>query len=331
MVESFIDDGAIRGINKKIKDASRISNKEIELSVELSSKNAWESSLITCLDKIPFHYIGKGEQCIVKTKLALSHRKSQEANILLLEEPENHLSHTKLNQLIHDIKDSADEKQMIICTHSSFVANKLGLSSMILLHDSRTVTFEDLKEDTKRFFEKLAGYDTLRLILCEKAILVEGDSDELVVQKAYKDKNRGQSPIEGGIDVISVGTSFLRFLEIAKKVGKPVVVVTDNDGDPKAVRRKYEEYMDAASTQIKICFDEEVDSGDIKDFNYNTLEPKLVKANNLEILNGVFKKEYETLDDLHKYMKNNKTECALEIFKTEKTIEFPRYILDAIE
>ncbi len=28
---------------------------------------------MTYLDEIPFHFVGKGEQCIVKTELALSH------------------------------------------------------------------------------------------------------------------------------------------------------------------------------------------------------------------------------------------------------------------
>jgi predicted ATP-dependent endonuclease of OLD family len=37
----------------------------------------------------------------------------------------------------------------------------------------------------KNILNKLPGYDTLRLILCNKAILVEGPSDELIVQKAY--------------------------------------------------------------------------------------------------------------------------------------------------
>ena len=51
------------------------------------------------------------------------------------------------------------------------------------------------------------------------------------MQKAYMIHNEGRLPIEDGVDVISVGTSFLRFLEIAEKIGKDVVVVTDNDSD----------------------------------------------------------------------------------------------------
>lgn len=332
MKESFMSEEAIKNINKKIITASKISNKKIELSVELSSKNAWESSLMTYFEGIPFHYIGKGEQCLVKTKLALGHKKAKEANLILLEEPENHLSYSKLSQLISDIKNDNGEKQILISTHSSFVANKLGLEHLILLNDKKTVKLNELSSDTYEFFEKLSGYDTLRLILCKKAILVEGDSDELVVQKAFMLNNESKLPIEKGVDVISVGTSFLRFLEIAEKIGLNVAVVTDNDGNVKALNKKYENYLGKnVKHNIKIYFDSDVDTGDIPAFNYNTLEPKLLKANSREILNNIFGKKYPKEDDLLKYMKGHKTECALKVFKTTETIKFPQYILDAIK
>lgn len=344
MRDAFMNDPAIKHVNKLIKDAINISDKKVELSVDLSNKNAWETILTTYLDDVPFHHVGKGEQCVVKTKLALSHKKSQEANILLLEEPENHLSHTKLNQLIKYIKDSNAEKQIIISTHSSFVANKLGLESLILLNVEaetqlrKETRFEDLTPETRNYFEKLSGYDTLRLILCEKAILVEGDSDELVVQKAYRKSNNDKLPIHCGVDVISVGTAFLRFLEIAAKITKPVAVVTDNDGDVEALKKKYVNYLgDNKKNFIKICFDEIEDAGDLKigkkqiPFNYNTLEPKFLKENDLEKLNTIFGTTYQNDDDLHIYMRENKTECALRIFDTQEEIIFPKYILDAIQ
>jgi putative ATP-dependent endonuclease of OLD family len=336
--ENFMDDPSIDVINTKIKKAINISDKEVKISVDLSSKNAWENSLMTYLDDVPFHHIGKGEQTIVKTKLSLSHKKSKEANILLLEEPENHLSHSKLNQLIGELKRGNQEKQVIVSTHSSFVANKLGLGSIILLHDQKTTKFDALSAETKAFFEKLSGYDTLRLLLCQKAILVEGDSDELIIQKAYMNKNDGKLPIEDGVDVISVGTSSLRFLEIAKKVKKSVIVVTDNDGDIEAVKQKYKEYLfEQATTKdfIKICFDKTVDTGKLrvgdKSFNYNTLEPKMLKANSLEKLNTILGTDYKTPNDLHMYMKEHKTDCALKIFDTTEEINFPEYILEAIK
>lgn len=332
MKESFLNDPSIKSINEKIKNATDISSKKVSLSVDLSTKNAWENSLMTYLDEIPFQFIGKGEQSIVKTKLALSHKKSKEANVLLIEEPENHLSHNKLNQLISGIKEKDNEKQIIISTHSSFVANKLGLENLILLHDNKKIKFEDLKPETKSFFQKLAGYDTLRLILCEKAILVEGSSDELIIQKAYRVNNFNKLPIENGIDVISVGTSFLRFLEIAEKITKPVVVVTDNDGNLEAIKKKYENYLnDNKKDFIDICFDETIDSGDLSSFNYNTLEPKLLKENSLDLFNKIYGTSYTDINEMHRYMKSNKTECALKLFDTSENFSFPNYILEAIK
>ena len=332
MKDSFMEEDAIRKINNKIKIASKISDKKVELSVELSSKNAWESSLMTYLDDIPFHYIGKGEQCLVKTKLALGHKKAKEANIILLEEPENHLSYSKLNQLISDLKNDKGEKQILISTHSSFVANKLGLEHLILLHYKKTVRLNELSSDTYNFFKKLSGYDTLRLILCKKAILVEGDSDELVVQKAFMINNEQKLPIEKEVDIISVGTSFLRFLEIAEKIGVKVAVVTDNDGNIEAVYKKYQNYLGVNAKQnIKICFDKIIDSGALEKFNFNTLETKFLKANNRELMNKVFGTTYQNDDELQKYMRANKTECALKIFETKEELNFPQYILDAIK
>lgn len=336
MKEVFMAEEAIKTINSKIKTTSKISDKDVSLSVELSSKNAWETSLTTYLDDIPFHFFGKGEQCLVKTKLALGHKKSKEANLILLEEPENHLSFSKLNQLISNIKEHCENKQIIISTHNSFVANKLGLENLILLNDSKTVKLKELSIDTQNFFKKLAGYNTLRLILCKEAILVEGDSDELIIQKAFMQKNGNKLPIEQGVDVISVGTSFLRFLEIADRIKKKVTVVTDNDGNIENLKKKYSNYLSPnAKANIKICFDESIETGNLeidgKKFNYNTLEPKLLRTVGIEMTNKILGTSYSEINELHKYMSSNKTDCASKFFDTSERIHFPRYIVESIE
>lgn len=335
MRDTFTNDPSIETINNKINQETSLTNKKIALSVELVTKNAWENSLVTQLDEIPFHYVGKGEQCVVKTELALTRRSSQNANIILIEEPENHLSHARLNQLIKCISEQYVEKQILISTHSSFVANKLGFGKVMLLDTLKITRFSELSEDTYNFFKKVAGYDTLRMILCKKAILCEGDSDELVIQKAYMQLNDGRLPIEDGIEVISVGVSFLRFLEIAECIHTKIAVVTDNDGDMKAINKKYENYIGENQKEyIKICVDEVVDTGTLKignrDYNYNTLEPKLLKVNGLERLNRILGTDYTEEDDLRKYMKHNKTECGLKIFESSEQIEIPNYILEAI-
>jgi putative ATP-dependent endonuclease of OLD family len=328
--EAFVKDKNLKLINERITKAAKISQKSVSISVDLSSQTAWESSLMTYIDFIPFQYIGKGEQCVIKTKLALSTKKNTEATAILLEEPENHLSHARLNELIADLTDQHGQKQIIISTHSSFVANKLGLNHLIALRDGKVVRISELKASD--FFKKLAGYDTLRLALAHKAILVEGDSDELVVQRAYMDAHGGRLPIQDGIDVISVGTAFLRFLELAKALKIPVAVVTDNDGDTAAVEKKYAAYKGEAF--VKICFDPVVDGGSLtvkgKAFNYNTLEPKILKANSLATLNRVLGISAKTEEELCLHMRANKTESALSIFNSTAKIAYPDYIKQAI-
>ncbi len=328
--QAFVEDKNLQLINERISKAAKISQKTVSISVDLSSQTAWESSLMTYIDLIPFQYIGKGEQCVIKTKLALSAKKNAEATAILLEEPENHLSHTRLNELIADLTQQHGQKQIIISTHSSFVANKLGLEHLIVLRDGKVARISELVASD--FFKKLAGYDTLRLALARKALLVEGDSDELVVQRAYMDANKGRLPIQDGIDVISVGTAFLRFLELANKLQIPVAVVTDNDGDAAAVVTKYAAY--GGSGNIRICFDSVVDTGPLKikdkPYNYNTLEPKLLKANNLAALNGVLDTSAKSEDELRIHMRANKTETALAIFNSQTTINYPDYIIKAI-
>jgi putative ATP-dependent endonuclease of OLD family len=333
---AFAQDSSVMKVNEVISKIANQggNNKAVKLTIDLSSKDAWESSFLAAVEDIPFHHIGKGEQAIIKTKMALEHRKAKEANMILLEEPENHLSHSKLNHLIRDIQEKCREKQILISTHSSFVANKLGLENLIIIDNKTPIRLTALPSGTQDFFEKIPGYDTLRLILCKKAILVEGDCDELLVQRAYVDSNKGRLPIQDEIDIISVGTSFLRFLQIAEKIGKPVCVVTDNDGDIEAIRTKYSAYLGQnAKPNIKICVDETVDSGELvikdKKFNYNTLEPKFLKANGAEVVNRILGTK-KTVDDLHWYMKTNKTDVALKIFDTKEVITFPQYILDAI-
>jgi len=324
----FMQDDEIQKINKKISDKSYTDNRSIKLSVELLSRNVWESSLVAYLDNIPFHSIGQGIQCMIKTKLALSHDNVSNSSIILMEEPENHLTHSNLNRLLFDIEKKCCGKQIIISTHSSFVANKSGLNNLILLNNGITTSFDLLSQDTKEFFEKIAGYDTLRLVLSKKSVLVEGPSDELIFQRAYLDKY-GKLPIEDSIDVISVGTSFIRFLEIAELIDIPVITITDNDGDIEGLKNKYSKYLGNNHNKICIIYSQILQPGNIPKFNYNTLEPNIIAVNDELSLKEIFKTT-KSGDDLYKYMYNNKTDCALKIFGSDKIIVMPQYINEAL-
>ena len=130
-------------------------------------------------------------------------------------------------------------KQIFISTHSSFVANKLSLNNLHLVANKTVTPLKDLSKDTYEFFMKLSGYNTLRLLLSNAIILVEGPADELIIQRAYLDY-KNNLPIEDGVDIMAIGgVAFKRYCELAKLIGKRITVVTDNDGMSDSIDNRY--------------------------------------------------------------------------------------------
>ncbi len=317
--DKFKREQALQVVNTKIAQCHKISDKAVTVSVNTTEINTWESILSTYIDEIPFEQIGQGEQSIIKTQLALSTIQADMANVLLIEEPENHLSHVNLNQLLKTIEENNSKYQIIVTTHSSFVANKLGLQSLLFVHGGKVSSFGGIDEDTQKYFKKLAGYDTLRLILSDRAILVEGPSDELIVQKAYQQKNNGRLPIQDGIDVIAVkGVQARRFLDMAKGLPIRIAVMTDNDGDYEHnIREKYKGYL---SKTVQVFSN----SNDIE----NTLEPSFVACNDAEDLKTFL--GYTGKKPIQEYMADNKADWALQVFEADREFHYPAYIEDCI-
>jgi len=319
MREKFLNQDGVVEINDALAEKKDIiSDKTLSVAMDTTTRASWETGVIPHLDEVPLTLVGKGEQSSVKIKLAVEAQ--DQCKVLLMEEPENHLTHANLNRLINHVAEKAEGRQLILTTHSSFVLNKLGVDHVQMFAGNNAITLNDLPETTKSYFMKLAGYDTLRLILAKRAILVEGPSDELVVQKAYL-QERENLPIEDGIDVISVSSlAFKRFLDIARLLETRTGVVTDNDGNVEAVIEKYADYAECEF--ISIFVDDNED--------YRTLEPQLLRVNAREKLNNILAREFDSDEDLLHYMDNNKTDVALALFLTDEPIEVPEYIKKAI-
>jgi putative ATP-dependent endonuclease of the OLD family len=319
MKDRFLSEPKVADINAFLAaKKGDVSDKTLSISLDTSSRANWEASIVPHLNDIPMPLVGKGEQNSVKIKLAME--ESAESHLFLIEEAENHLSFSNLNILIKHISSKRADRQLLITTHSSFVMNKLGVESVLLFANGKTIALKSLKAGTKDYFLKLPGYDTLRLILARRAILVEGPSDELIVQKAFLMKY-GKMPLEMGVDVISVSSlAFKRFLDIALVLDSDVDVVTDNDGDIEKLKKKYADYFGAGC--IGIYYDD--------DASYPTLEPQLVRANGLDLVNKILGKTYTTEEQLLKHMGENKTECALKFFETTRPWAVPEYIADAV-
>lgn len=320
--ESFAGREAIAAINVRLSEAyQELSDKALSLSIDVSQKTSWETNLVPHLDDLPLQFVGNGAQNILKMLLALN-RSVDACHAVLVEEPENHQSPASLSALVRRIEERCQGKQVVITTHSSFVLNKLGLDKLVLVAPPHTMRLTDLSAETLAYFKKLSGYDTLRVVLARRIILVEGPSDELVIQRAFKDRH-GMLPLEAGVDVINVrGLSFKRFLDIAKPLGKRVNVITDNDGqDPEDVRAKYADYTgDGSSITIHVGSAE----------GGPTLEPQIVSANDVASLNELFGTSHASAAELSAYMVAHKTTCALAVLEAVPGITMPSYVDDAV-
>lgn len=321
--ESFASDKAIQAINTAL-DASqeRVTDKQLTMEINASQANQWEGALAPHLDSLPLHVAGSGEQNRLKILLALA-RKVGDAHLILVEEPENHLSFSSLNQLIEKVSSKCKERQVVISTHSSYVINKLGLDNLMLLSGDAVTRTTHLPESTQDYFKKLSGYDTLRLVLAKAVILVEGPSDELIVQRAYFDRHK-KRPIEDGVDVINVrGLSAKRFLDLAVPLTRRVAVVNDNDGN----------YLDNISAKYASYSQHNFISIHASDNNVlKTLEPQIVASAGLDVVNRVLDQSFKTDAEAtaHMTVSGNKTDVAVAFHDTSEKVTWPQYIWDAV-
>lgn len=318
--EEFSEKEPVKAINKRLEATDdELTERKLSLSIDISQRSTWESNLVAHLDDLPFDLIGKGDQNTLKTLLAIG-QKADDAHVVLIEEPENHLSFASLRKLISRIDAKCAGKQVVIATHSTYVLNKLGIENLVLLGMAEPTRITDLSPDTVDFFKKLPGFDTLRLALAEAAMLVEGPSDELILQRAYRDTH-GRLPIEDGIDVINVGLSHKRFAELAIRLGRRVWLVTDNDGKTQEeMKLRFSKYL---------CYDKvTLHTGD--DPRLNTLEPNLVAANDMPTLNSALGTKHTTKEEVLTAMLADKTGSALAIFESETSLNMPRYIQDVV-
>ena len=217
---------------------------DINFSIRNNSKSNLESDLAILEGNINIENKGKGKLCFVKTELALK-RADNDLQVVLIEEPENHLSHLNMKRLITNISQ-ADNKQIFIATHSDMISTRLDLRKSILLNSSNTTPLKlnDLPDETAKFFIKAPDKNILEFILSKKVILVEGDAEYILMDAFYR-KATDRDIDNDGIHIISVdGKTFKRYMDIALLLGIKTAVLTDNDGDfASNITNNYKDYV----------------------------------------------------------------------------------------
>jgi predicted ATP-dependent endonuclease of OLD family len=292
-------------------------------AIKNSPKANLETDLAILEDNINIENKGKGKQCFIKTELALQHSQS-DLDIVLIEEPENHLSHINMQKLIQKISQTND-KQIFIATHNDLISARLDLRKTILLNSNTifSLTLDTVPKDTAKFFMKAPDNNILQFILSKKVILVEGDAEYILIEAMYH-KVTNEELSQSDIHIISVGgTSFKRYLDLAKILSIKTAIITDNDGDiDKNITQKYADFTNLQIPTIKIFNDTDTARSTFEICFY---------IDNQSICNSLFANARKTLS-VQEYMLNNKADCAFLILENKANeIAVPQYIKDAIQ
>ena len=328
MKKTFEQDQNVSSLNDKLTNRAQNVKKNLSVSIDLTSKSSYSSILTPYVNGIPFENAGMGEQCIIKTLLSLGSKEDEKPRIIIIEEPETHLSHTGMYELINLIS-ARQIHQLIITTHSSYVANRLDLDNVVVLNRNKNGVVskkwlcQEIDKKTYKYFFKSTDFATLRIVLCKAAILVEGPTDEMVCN--YYLRKQRKDIFEKRIELMAVGgTSFRHFVELASDLGIKLAIVRDKDkGSQETYEKLYFEGLKNPNMKVFI------------DPQYNTVEPSFIACNKqrlLDLSTVIREKRFENEDEksLLDFMRENKTEWACRLIQKSNDFEVPQYIKDAI-
>lgn len=277
-------------------------------------------------DDIPIENKGSGRENIIKTQIALD-KTASKVDVIAIEEPENHLSHNNLLKMIESIRGQ-NEKQLIITTHNSMIANSLNLSNVIWIRNEEACALREIAKEDADFFLKSTSNNMLHFILSDKVILVEGPTEFMMIPYIYN-KIYGETIEKSGIVVIDCGgVTYKRYIDIARKTNKKVAVLTDNDENDNNIN--FMTNFNSKEEQINIFMDSSKENWTweacLYNLNSKLFEERIKVKEDAEYL--FHKRNYGKV--LGK-MLNNKVDVAYDMINDNLEFEVPQYIKDALE
>lgn len=253
-------------------------------------------------------------------------------SLLVIEEPEAHISHSNhqlLKSYLSSVSKSKESVQILYSTHDVNFINKLDLNSLVLFYDGNAISLkEELNKREKDYLSRNPNLDLFKLFYSTKCILVEGITEEIFLKTYLHNLENTINDIE----VISFHKGFTNIIDIWLKLyegsNNKLGIIRDFDDEPNA-RDNHHKY----NSYDNIC----VDTTD-----YYTLEDEIVNANeNFSLLNTYFHNEFnwdkfETADQLSEFWKKQKADTMTKFSRdlsTDKLKGFtlPRHIVTVLE
>ena len=140
----------LEGLNSRVPK-----DKQYSFGLKSGSAMELESDLMIYENEIGIDNKGTGRQVFVKTDFALE-RSGDNIDVILIEEPENHLSFVNLRKLIQRVTDTKSG-QLFITTHNSMISTRLELQNLLIMHKESTnepVMLKNISEETAKYFMK---------------------------------------------------------------------------------------------------------------------------------------------------------------------------------
>lgn len=291
-------------------------------------------NLITIYDNnIPLESKGSGMENIIKTEIALA-KAGEAIELILLEEPENHLSHSNLRAMINRITNHCEDSQIILTTHSNLITSRLGLNNIIWIGTTQSNSFYNLDKNTVQFFHKSDDNKLLEFLLSNKVILVEGKTEYLLLSLLYEQCYQ-KTLDEDNITIISLnGLSFKNYFDIIRDNEKKVAVITDNDAKQSKIDRAKKD--NEASCNINFFMGKTIENWTWEVCFYNINSKALDEIISIEEGAEYPVKEYsdgrsQNLPIVLRKMINSKSESAYTILTSNRVFNIPDYIKEAFE
>ena len=302
-------------------------------SFAVDEKKSKLSNLIEIQEnEISLRNMGKGEENILKTSLSLQEKTN--LDLVMLEEPENHLSYNNTRKQINKIQEKEKNVcQIIATTHESMILNKLNLVNAIWIKENNGQSLEKLPKDDVKFFAKSDNFDILRYILGNKIILVEGAS-EFILLPAIINSSLNINLDKEKISIISMrGIFYTHFKSLASIVNKKTLILTDNDSKQDRIDSKKDLSEEDFMISMPECVDEFTFEAAIYYHNEKLCE---------EIIQEITKRKLsKTAYNQHKdlpiplaAMLARKTEFALKLaekIEGGSNFEIPQYIEEGVK
>ena len=268
---------------------------------------------------------GSGMESLIKTQIALD--KKSGLDVILMEEPENHLSFSTLRKMLQEISEKQETSQIIVATHSNMIASRLNLNNVLWITDEGAKSLSSVDREVAKFFVKADDNAFLQLLLAKKAILVEGATEFLLVPYFYEKMTR-RTIEDDEVAVISCnGISYSKYLAIAESTNKKIAVITDNDG-------KQNRIDDASAFNTDHTLQHIYMAEDVKRWTWEVCiyELNKMKLDNLiEVQPGVKYKFHEKdYGPVLGKMLNNKVDVAYLMLTSGVDFAAPQYVKDAI-